>query len=146
MRRFHGLAAIAVAILLSPISAWWLVGDFSMAEPASQPDYMFQPLDLAKTEELVLGTAAMAATVVAAALVVGAVRRRLVTVAELLVALPLLIAGAFCGFAWRVMTAAVIGANIGGGMILLFAPFFLASMLGWSALQWRKPRSMNAQP
>jgi hypothetical protein len=55
VRRFHGLAAIAVAILLSPISAWWLVGDLSSAEPTSQPDYMFKPLDLTtSTEELVL--------------------------------------------------------------------------------------------
>lgn len=50
---------------------------------------------------------------------------------------PLAALGAFAGFSLRVMTAGVIGANIGAGMIMI-GPFLAAAAMALSARSWRR--------
>jgi uncharacterized membrane protein YhaH (DUF805 family) len=65
--------------------------------------------------------------------------------------LPLVAVGAFAGLGYRVMTAAVDGANIGAGFVIVFGPFLVVPALGFSARRWRAlsrqsghdPRSFN---
>ena len=50
---------------------------------------------------------------------------------------PLAALGAVAGFSFRVMTAGVIGVNIGAGMVIMIAPFLTAAALALSARSWR---------
>ncbi len=54
--------------------------------------------------------------------------------------LVLLVAvGALLGLAWRVVTAGVIGANIGAGVMLLFAPPAVLVLIAFAAVAaWRR--------
>lgn len=45
--------------------------------------------------------------------------------------------GTYIGFSWRVMTAAVSGANIGGGLLMLVAIVFVPAMAFLAQLLWR---------
>lgn len=134
MRRSHALALMAMVVVLSPVVTWWLLGDLS--EDVVDPDYMIRPPDLTGGQQLMIGGGATAVAVVAVGMVFVAVRRRTVTPAEIRAVVPLLVAGAFCGLAWRILTAGVIGANIGGGMVLVFGPFFVLGMLVLSVVWW----------
>jgi hypothetical protein len=69
-----------------------------------------------------------------------AVHRREITFAEIRALAPLLFFGIFCGYAWRVTTAGVIGANIGGALLMMLAPFLLLAMAVWSLVLWRRAR------
>lgn len=48
------------------------------------------------------------------------------------VLVPLLAAGFITGAGWRVMTAEVIGANIGAGFVILFGSPVVAALLTWA--------------
>ncbi|MDQ6837969.1 MAG: hypothetical protein M3137_06435 [Actinomycetota bacterium] len=137
MRRSTALGAIWLFVLLSPIATWSIAGDMSYkGDP--HPDYMFRPLPLTGGQELAIAAAALTVSAAAAVFVALAYRRRLVGRADLRLALPLLLVGAYCGIAWRMMTAAVIGANIGGAMAMMFAVVFLPAMIIWFGAElWR---------
>lgn len=45
---------------------------------------------------------------------------------------PVLLGGLGTAYAGRVITAHVHGANIGGGLAILFGPFFLIGMIAWA--------------
>lgn len=47
------------------------------------------------------------------------------------VLVPLMAAGFITGAGWRVMTAGVIGANIGAGLVVLFGSPLVAALLVW---------------
>jgi len=137
MRRSTALGAIWLFVLLSPIATWSIVGDMSYKGDPN-PDYMFRPIPLTGGQELAIAAAALTVSAAAVGCAILAYRRRLVGRADLGVALPLVLAGAYCGIAWRMMTAAVIGANIGGGMALMFAAVFLPAMIVWFGVElWR---------
>ncbi|UWP80002.1 hypothetical protein [Dactylosporangium fulvum] len=71
--------------------------------------------------------------VIAALLVLGwATRRQHLDPRWWRVLGPLLAAGVIVGYGWRVMTAGVIGANIGAGLVVLFAGPVVAALLLWS--------------
>ena len=138
MRRTHVIAATAAIVVLSPAVTWWLVGDLS--ERGVSLDYLLRPPDLTRLQQQLIGGTAAVLCVAAIVVVVLGVRRGLVERGELAIAVPLLLAGVFCGFAERVITAGVGGANIGGGIMLLFGPIFLLAMLAWTAMWWRRAR------
>ncbi|HEV8649751.1 MAG TPA: hypothetical protein VG276_10190 [Actinomycetes bacterium] len=147
-------AAAAVALVVAmPVATWWLVGDQTDpdfkrrlqadGDPAIRagldPDYMFRPFDIAPATERAVG-------VVAVVLVVAAVI--VLTLASLTGRLHvgwwgvlgvLSLVGAGCGSGWRVMTAAVSGANIGGGIVLMLGGPIGLGLVGvalWGA-RWR---------
>jgi len=137
MRRSTALGAIWLFVLLSPIATWSIVGDMSYKGDPN-PDYMFRPIPLTGGQELAIAAAALTVSAAAVGCAILAYRRRLVGRADLGVALPLVLAGAYCGIAWRMMTAAVIGANIGGAMAVMFAPVFGVAMIVWFGVElWR---------
>lgn len=49
---------------------------------------------------------------------------------------PLMAVGAICGGGWAVMTAPVIGANIGAGLVLLGAPPLVLALVVWALARW----------
>lgn len=143
MDRRSGLVARVVLLSASPVVAWWLVGDLS--EGADAEDYLFKGPELSKTQQLRLGLLAAVLFVAAAAVLGALLRQRRVSWVELRSALPLLLAAFFCGFAWRVVTARVGGANIGGGILLMVAPIFLIGMIAWSWILARISRNSASE-
>lgn len=129
------LAALAAFVLLVslPVATWWLVGDLS-AE-IDDPDYMFRPPELTDGTERALGLVALVLVVGAVVALASAARRRQLGPRDVALA-PLVAAGVSVEFAGRALTAGVGGANIGGGIILLFGPFLLIGLLICSVVLW----------
>ena len=127
----------SVLLILSvPVAAWWLIGDLS----ESAGDYfMLRPLTIEVGSEPMFGVLAGIAAIVGAALVLRG--RSLLRLAPTLWEQALLLTvGAEVGiaFVYRVFTAGVVGANIGGGMMLLMGVPLVAFML---ALAIKSPHS-----
>ena len=123
-----------VLILATPVATWSLVGDLS--EPVADPDYLIRPVDLPRGLEILLLAASVAATLGATAYLVYQRRTRRMDRKWVPPIVLLAVAGVVVGSGWRVLTAGVIGANIGGGMVILFGgPFVLALVVAaaWSA-------------
>jgi len=132
-RNVHIVVVIVVALIGLPalvVSAAWLSG---LPEPDRSPadaDYLWQPLDISDGAWLALG---LAATVLAASAIVllwrlfetGRISR---TVMIMLTAVGAI--AAYAGVMYGVATAPVIGANIGGGLMLLAAGPFVAVTIG----------------
>ena len=136
MNRRHVFIAAVAVVLASPVVTWFAVGDTS--ENVADPDYMFRPPALSGAEELSLGGLAVGMALAGMAVLILAVTRRVVTNRELLFALPLLFAGVFIGMGARIVTAGVIGANIGGGIVVLIGPFVVMGLVLLSAVLWRR--------
>lgn len=132
------VVAMVTLVVSSPVAAWWLVGPNPGSEIAGDPtlspndyDYMFRPPSIDPAVERIVGGGAVVAGLVAAAVLVVAVRSRRIDRRWWSPVIALVLAGIIVGTAARVMTAAVIGANIGGGIMLLFGtPVVLVLVAG----------------
>lgn len=142
--RSAALAAAAGLVAL-PVAAWWVSGDMSYTPTiadtlAGPPDYMVRPLPLSASTERAAGATAVVVVLASALLLVVHARqgpwdRRWFG--------PLAAAatvGVIVGFGWRVMTAGVIGANIGAGLMIVFAGPMVLVLLGWAAVRAAKVR------
>lgn len=128
----HWWAAM-VLVAATPIATWWVVGDLS-GTAIDDPDFLYRPLDLAPaTEDLVGAGATLLVLATATALAVGVARHEVDLRRWWSVLVPLLAAGALAGTGWRVVTAGVIGANIGGGLVLLFVAPIVLGLVVWAA-------------
>ena len=124
----HALIASIVLAAAAPVATWSVVGDLS-SPGITDPDYMFRPLDIPGPVELVLGLVATAAVLGSVWVLVRAFHRGEVDRAWSPVVVFPAVAGVVAGFSWRVLTAGGIGANIGGGLILLGAPFVVVALI-----------------
>lgn len=126
MARIRPTGAIAVVVVwlfaVAVAVAWWVGVLDSSGGHIIDPDYMWQPIALDPPSRAVIG---LSATVTAAA---GAV---LLWRCRELAALPFAGIAVYVGLTYAVGAEPVIGANIGGGMMLLGAPPFIAGMLIW---------------
>ncbi|MEU8033630.1 hypothetical protein AB0C13_34280 [Streptomyces sp. NPDC049099] len=133
----HGrafLAAAATALVAAvPVAAWGLM-EQQDAEglPASELDHAFQPWDIADGTATVIGATALLVTAVAAALLVRATRRGALDWRWWSVLGPLTVAGLLAGVGWRVLTAGVVGANIGAGLTIMLGGPVVAGLMLWS--------------
>lgn len=127
--RVGRLLATISATLLSTALAWWLVGDLSYTGDTGEQglDRLAEPPVSERTAH-VLG--ASSAVLLPLVLLLG---WRLRTVL-----LPAVVLGAVVGAAGRVVTAGGIGANIGGGIVLLFSPLVLLPLAVWLVVGWRR--------
>ncbi len=123
--------------LASPVLAWAVIGDVSETD-LPNPDYMFQPPEVSTSVAVLVVAVAVVLATCGGATTVGGVPTR-----------PSrhdgthggsTIAGrrSSWGSAGRVMTARVIGANICGGIMLMFGPFIVAGLVAVSALLWHR--------
>lgn len=127
--RRHRLAAVAgVLIVVSPVAAWWLLG-LAKESPTADPDYLVRPLSLSPLLRALFGWTGLVVFVAACVYLL----RRL----EQLLArrwgrsvLPLVLAGVVVGATYRIVTMAVIGANIGGGLAVFAALLFVPVLIG----------------
>ena len=126
---FGRVLAIVISSLLSAALAWWLVGDLSYTGNTGE-----QGLDRLAEPPVSEGTAqvlgAGSAVLLPLVLLIGWRWRA--------VLLPAVGLGAVVGAAGRVVTAGVIGANIGGGMVLLVSSLVLLPLAIWLVAGWRR--------
>jgi len=116
------------ALVATAVSVWWLVGDLDEFD-GPDADFMIPPPDLSSSAERWIGGSALV-LLVGTLFALGAVLRTSGASRNRRIALLLVvIAGAIIGAGYRVMTAAVVGANIGGGLVLMFGGPLLAFLL-----------------
>ena len=117
----------ALAVGPSPVVTWWLVGDLS--EDVTSPDYLVAPPDLAGSTETMIGVIASILVAFGFTSLIVLNRRGRIAGRELQALLPLLAIGLYVGFSARVVTAGVVGANIGAGLLIMLGLFFIPAML-----------------
>jgi hypothetical protein len=119
-------------VLAFPVATWWLVGDQSTVPASANPDFAFRPLTVSRGTEGAAGlTSALLAAVMLLTLVWFTVRH-LLDARWWTVLVPLMAAGFITGAGWRVMTAGVIDANIGAGLVVLLGSPLVAALLVWA--------------
>jgi hypothetical protein len=62
------------------------------------------------------------------------------------VLVELMLAGALCGAGWRILTAGVIGANIGAGLVLWVGAPIVAALVGLAVFDWLSVRAQRQHP
>lgn len=127
------LALTALGLVLAmPVATWWLIGDLSTVSPRASPDYAFRPWRIGPA---VVRTAGIGSLVVGAATMVVLLRatfRHMLDALWWAVLVPVLCAGLVAGAGRRVMTAAVIGANIGAGFVIIFGGPLVFVLMAWA--------------
>ncbi|MDJ1133243.1 hypothetical protein [Streptomyces iconiensis] len=127
------LPTAAVLTLAVPLAVWGLVGQQNaQGLPPSELDYSVRPWDIPAGAENLIAALATLLAVGCGALLTHATRAGTFDRRWWQVLGPLLIAGALAGAGWRVLTAGVIGANIGAGAALLLGAPLVGALVLWS--------------
>ena len=126
-RRLVALTVVAV-VLATPLAVWWIVGDISEVT-GPYADYLFEPPSISRAIETSLGVGAVLAVAASAATLMWAHRRQGFSRRRVLSVVCLLLVGVIAGYGYRVLTAGVSGANIGGGLVLLFGPVMIIGLV-----------------
>lgn len=138
-RTRHVTAAVSL-VLATPVAVWWVVGDVS-SKGFDDLDYMVRPVELPSVVEAVIGGLAVVLVIVCGAVLGHALYRGRVRRAWSATVVPLFAAGVVVGAGWRVVTAGGIGANIGGGLVVLFGgPLVVALIVVAVANAWVESR------
>jgi nitrogen fixation-related uncharacterized protein len=136
--RWHGApaaAAACAAVLAAPVAAWWLVGDQSSEGFVRDDlDYVVTPPDWSATSVRLAGIVAVAVIFIGAIAILWAIRSGRFDRRWNRVVLVLFADAAFIGYAGRVATAGVIGANIGFGMVMLIGLVLFGSLTAWGVV------------
>jgi hypothetical protein len=122
-----------LAVLATPVFAYWCVGDLSSV-PAANADYVMRPPHWSVTSVRTAGLAALFVILAATLLLLFAVRQRSLRTQWLSIVGPLAGVGAIIAVGYRVATAGVIGANMGYGFFLMFGVPICIGLLIWAAL------------
>ncbi|GGS65135.1 hypothetical protein GCM10010270_40550 [Streptomyces violaceus] len=127
------LSAGAALALGVPVAAWGLMGQQNHdGLPASELDYAYQPWGIGDGAAAVIGGLALVLAGAGAAVLVRAARRGALDRRWWGVLGPLVIVGLMAGVGWRILTAGVIGANIGAGMLIILGTPVAAGLLLWA--------------
>ncbi len=127
------LPAAVGLVLATPVVTWWLIGPLNTAPARVGLDYAFRPWPISPAVTRAAGFTAAVLAVVSLTVLISAITRRLLDMRWWAVLLPLLAAGFIAGAGWRVMTAGVLGSNIGAGLWPCSAGHWLRS---WSRGHW----------
>lgn len=137
MRRRPGVIGLVGLVAAGPVATWWLTGDLS--EPGGYQRIVAPP-ELSERAALSTAVVSVAVLVASTTVVVAAWRDGQLDRRDGRAALPVLAAGVLAAVGARVLTAETVGANIGGGMVLLAGPFVLLPLLVAGARGWRRAR------
>jgi hypothetical protein len=141
--RWPGVAGV-VLVTTMPIATWWLVGDLSTELP--DPNYLIRPLDIGDTAQHMIGVGAVVLVAASGLTLVVAGLRGRVDRRWWPVLVELLLVGALCGAGWRVLTAGVIGANIGAGFVLGLGAPIVVFLVGSAVFDWLSLRAQRRRP
>jgi hypothetical protein len=129
-------ATAIVLVTAVPVATWGLVGQQDASGvPRAELDHAFQPLAVPAGLDTVLGVIALSLTAAAAAVLARAHRQRRLDRRWWEVLVPLVVAGLLAGAGWRVMTAGVVGGNIGAGIVFVLGGPLLIALLLWSLVR-----------
>lgn len=136
-RKMRTIAAV-VLVLAVPFAVAAVIGETTITNVDPRyVDYVVRPPDIPVAVELVIGALSGALVVAATAALAWSWKRDPPDPGFLSVLIPLVVVGAILGLGWRVMTAAVIGANIGAGILVLFgSPVILALLILAGVSAW----------
>lgn len=130
------LSAAIVLVTAVPVAAWGLMGQQNAGGlPPSELDHAFQPWDVPDTAAAVIGAISLLLAGVGAALLVRASRGGNLDRRWWEVLAPLMVAGVMVGVGWRVLTAGVVGANIGAGLAIIMGGPVVAGLLLWALVR-----------
>lgn len=128
------LWASVVLLTLASTALSWCLGALN-ANDISDPDFYWRPVEgLVDRKYLVLVAALIIGGSCLAALV--QLRRRGAAV-DPLVVLPVVLIGVVIGGSYSVLTAPVIGANIGAGLVVFAAPIAILVLAAWAVRSTR---------
>jgi hypothetical protein len=130
MKQLATVAAVLV-VLAVPVVTWWLVGDQSTTSPDNADYVLRPPFRLSNRARRALGIGALVVTLAAAASLIGASASHSFDPSWWSVVGPLLLLGILLGLGWRVITAGVIGANIGAGLFVFFIGPVILALVAW---------------
>ena len=130
-RATFGLWALVI-IVAATLSSWWLMGDFTETDPATA-DYLYRPPRITGAQERAIGILSIVALAVAIGLFVWMWRREHPRSEWAFLIGVWSIAGIGAAFVERGVTAGVVGANIGGGLLLFLSPIAVVGLLVTSA-------------
>jgi hypothetical protein len=131
MRHLATVATVLI-VLAVPVVTWWLVGDQSTTS-SDNADYVLRPpFRFSNRVTRAVGAGALVVTVAAAAVLIVASASHSFDPRWWSVVGPLLLLGILLGVGWRVLTAGVIGANIGAGLFTFVAGPVILAVVGWA--------------
>ncbi|MBQ1089680.1 hypothetical protein [Streptomyces sp. B93] len=140
------LTAATALVAAVPVAAWGLMGqqDAEGFAPA-ELDYAYQPPGVSDGTAALVGAAALLLGGLALALLLRATRTGRLDPRWWQVLAPLMVTGLVIGVGYRVLTAGVVGANIGAGLTMLFGVPVVASLVSWALLRgaWLATHSGN---
>src|SRR5215475_11959212 len=147
LRGAVGLTVVVAAVTL-PFAAWWLIGDLSTVPLSADPDYTIRPPHIDPSLARDVGIVSVVLFLAAIAFALYATRRRWLGGEWWAVIGPLLLVGVIAAFGERLVTAGVIGANIGAGFVMLLGVPVVVAAIAW-AVTWsvrlrRRPRASRA--
>jgi hypothetical protein len=128
------VAAAAGLVLTVPVMTWWLVGPLNTAPARVGLDYAFRPWPISPAAADAAGIASAALAALSLAILVWATLRRLLDAGWWAVLIPLLAAGFLAGAGWRVMTAGVLGTNIGAGFVEMLGGPVVLALVAWAVI------------
>lgn len=128
------LTGSVVLVLAVTVAAWYLGGFWHDLRGSDfvDPDYFIRPFPISKAAERITGVSAVLVTVAAGSWLTWASVQHSFDLRWWSVLGPLVASAALIGFAWRIFTAQVIGANIGAGCLILFGGPLLLVLLYWA--------------
>ncbi|GGL01093.1 hypothetical protein [Mangrovihabitans endophyticus] len=126
------LILVAGLVAVAAVAAWWQIGDQSSAGPEQNPEYAVPPPDLPAGAETAAGVACLVVVIGVLAALAWATATRAVRRRWWLVAAPAVLAGYVAGACLRVLTAGVLGANIGAGLAVVAGVPAVALLTLWS--------------
>ena len=140
---FSRTLIIGAGIVSLAPAVWWISGLIPSDVTADTADYLVHPLRLPFLVEPAIGLLCVLLTGRAARELHRGVRDGEFRSEWWQVAAALGAIAAFGGFTYRIVTAPVIGANIGGGALILFALPLSVGMLTWAGLALHTIRHPN---
>jgi hypothetical protein len=124
-----------MAILAAPVAAWWLVGDQSSEGfTRDELDYVVSPPNWSAESVRLAGIAALLAIVIAAVVVRWANGTERLDRRWNRVVLVLVLDAAYVGYASRIATAGVIGANLGFASAVLVGIVVFGPLTAWGVV------------
>ena len=141
MKRSHVRAALASMVVAAPTLVASLPGDW-FDEDVEGLKRNIEPIDLPDPVHLAICVLAAAALAASLVVLLSPSGRQVPKRAEVKVAAPMLVVGLYVAFTYRVLSAEVTGANIGGGLLFLLGVPLVPGLLVLAGVNaWRARHS-----